>query len=111
MKKVILFWATAMALIACQRESEEIPPPLKPTPKEEVGLINATDNPSLKWVALTENYYISEKEALDLALKFAQQIQSIEKKQGVSLFSKEDALEVESIKAVKNSSNYSTFYR
>ena len=111
MKKMILFWATAMALIACQRESEEIPSPLKPPPKEEVGLINAPDDPSLKWVALTENYYISEKEALDLALKFAQQTQSIEKKQGVSLFSKEDALEVESIMTVKNTSNYSTFCR
>ena len=111
MKKMILFWATAMALIACQREEEEIPSPLKPPPKEEVGLINAPDDPSLKWVALTENYYISEKEAQDLALKFAQQIQSKEEKQGVSLFSKGDILEVESIKAVKNSSNYSTFYR
>ena len=111
MKKIILFWATAMALIACQWEIEEIPSPLKPTSKEEVGQINVTDNPSLKWVALTENYYISEKETLDLALKFAQQIQSKEEKQGVSLFSKGDILKVESIKAVKNSSNYSTFYR
>ena len=92
MKKMILFWATAMALIACQRESEEIPPPLKPTSKEEVGQINATDNPSLKWVALTENYYISEKETLDLALKFAQQIQSKEKNRVLACFPKEISL-------------------
>ena len=70
MKRIFLLWGVAMTFIACQREGEVLSttPTPKPTPE---GVQQATqNNPNLKWVALTQDYNVSEEEAKNLVLSF-----------------------------------------
>ena len=106
--KRILPLVLTLGLLACQRDAEEII-----SPKKESSVITQADSlsnrPELKWVALTQDYYISEDEAKDLALSFAQQTHHSQlSKKGVRFFTKDSPIEIESIKAVRKS-NYSSF--
>ena len=100
MNRFLLF-ALTLGLLACQREGEEI----LPSPKKEEPVITQKDilrnTDNLKWVALTQDYQVSEDEAKSLALSFAQKAQTSQSlAKGISLYAKGNTLEVETIKAV-----------
>ena len=97
MKRIFLLWGVAMTFIACQREGEVLSttPTPKPTPE---GIQQATqNNPNLKWVALTQDYNVSEEEAKNLVLSFVRETQK------VNSTARAVSLEIESIEAVKAS--------
>ena len=97
MKRIFLLWGVAMTFIACQREGEVLSttPTPKPTPE---GVQQATqNNPNLKWVALTQDYNVSEEEAKNLVLSFVRETQK------VNSTARAVSLEIESIEAVKAS--------
>ena len=108
--KRIFFFALAIGLFACQRDAEELPPP----PKQNNDLIAKGDTLSnkddLKWVALTKDYFVTEEDAKNTALSFAQNMRTTtEPTHGVRFLTKGEPLEIESIRLVKRISHTTTF--
>ena len=92
MKRIFLF-ALAIGLFACQRDAEELPTP----PKQNNDLIAKGDTLSnkddLKWVALTKDYFVTEEDAKNTALSFAQNMRTTtEPTHGVRFLTKESLL-------------------
>ena len=109
MKRIFLF-ALAIGLFACQRDAAELPTP----PKQNNDLIAKGDTLSnkddLKWVALTKDYFVTEEDAKNTALSFAQNMRTTtEPTHGVRFLTKGEPLEIESIRLVKRISHTTTF--